>query len=423
MILSYLPSFMEFIIFYFTAKTFQKNVYKPQKKDFVFCFLITTTIGTIPDSYPVLSVLLGQLLFLSYVLYGCKRDKINSAILYIISFGTIALTQVIICILLALFPVTAPALYMNIIGNVFTWLGVFLLLYFTKLKELYHTITKSSLPFRLIFISMILFFFATILIWKVFPHTQLYTWGLISFVLLVLIALNACILYYDQRTQMHKQELVAYQKNFAIYETLIAEIRATQHAYTNRIQTMENMTHFYSDYDSLCKAISKQATKYREPLQNYPLLQINMKLLAATMYHQHCIARQQQIQIQFNISTTELTSTFREPKIADWICILMQNAIEACHPGDAIYVDLSCQQGKIHFEIRNPVSRKYTNSEISQFFKKNYTTKTNVPKPDGIAHGLGLYSLMQDLKNTSGSIGADCISYDGQFWMIFRLIL
>ena len=49
------------------------------------------------------------------------------------------------------------------------------------------------------------------------------------------------------------------------------------------------MTHFYSDYTSLCEAICQHTAKYTEPLQNYPLLQINMQLLAASMYHQHCL--------------------------------------------------------------------------------------------------------------------------------------
>ena len=101
----------------------------------------------------------------------------------------------------------------------------------------------------------------------------------------------------------------------------------------------------------------------------------------------------------------------------------MQNAIEACKSGDAIYVDLSCTQEKINFEIRNPVSRKYTHNEVREFFKKNYSIKTQTVKADGVPHGLGLYSLMQDLKNTSGWVGADCISYEGRFWMIFRLEL
>ena len=80
------------------------------------------------------------------------------------------------------------------------------------------------------------------------------------------------------------------------------------------IKTIENMTHFYSDYTSLCEAICQHTAKYTEPLQNYPLLQINMQLLAASMYHQHCITRQRQVQLQFNISTTELISTFSEPQ-------------------------------------------------------------------------------------------------------------
>ena len=183
------------------------------------------------------------------------------------------------------------------------------------------------------------------------------------------------------------------------------------------------MTHLYSDYDSLCEAICDHTTEYRKPLQAYPLLQINMPLLAAALYHQYCVAQQRQIEMQFNITTTKLQSKFGEPKIADWICILTENAIEACNPGDSIYVDLSSEQGEIHFEIRNPVPKHFSIKEIQNLFTKYYTTKSTDIKKDDTPRGLGLYSLMHDLKRTTGWVGAECVAYNGGFWMVFRLNL
>lgn len=423
MLISYLPSFLEFICFYFTTKTFQKASYKPQKNDILFCFIITSLIGTIPDSYSVLLFILGQLLLLVYTIISLKKSKINGIILYILSLGTVAIIQLSLSIIFTLFHISMTSSFMNIVGNVLTLLGLFLLLFFTKLKELYQTIIQSAKPFRLIFINTILFFLCTIIIWKLFPRARFYTYGGITFILLILIATNACILYYDQKMQSQKQELDTYKKNLPIYEALITEIRASQHAYTNRLQTIQNMTHLYSDYDSLCEAICDHTTEYRKPLQAYPLLQINMPLLAAALYHQYCVAQQRQIEMHFNITTTKLQSKFGEPKIADWICILTENAIEACNPGDSIYVDLSSEQGEIHFEIRNPVPKHFSIKEIQNLFTKYYTTKSTDIKKDDTPRGLGLYSLMHDLKRTTGWVGAECVAYNGGFWMVFRLNL
>ena len=85
-----------------------------------------------------------------------------------------------------------------------------------------YTINKSF--FGLIFINTILFFLCTIIIWKLFPRARFYTYGGITFILLILIATNACILYYDQKMQSQKQELDTYKKNLPIYEALITEI-------------------------------------------------------------------------------------------------------------------------------------------------------------------------------------------------------
>ena len=120
----------------------------------------------------------------------------------------------------------------------------------------------------------------------------------------------------------------------------------------------------------------------------------------------------------FDVSTTQLESTVSEHILTDFACILTNNAIEASKDGDTLYIRLYSENGKTHFEIRNPSKEYYPPHMIRQFFQKGYTTKQN-KKEDGISHGYGLYQLLKHIRTLKGDVGGSSVEFNGSYQTIF----
>ena len=253
----------------------------------------------------------------------------------------------------------------------------------------------------------------------------------------LLAAINIWILYYDQRTRLQQQEIDSYQKNMPIYDSLIHEIRANQHEYANHLQSLANLSVMYKDYDSLSRALQSYSQEFSNPMANYPLLQINMPLLAASLYSMASHAQEKGIALQFDIVNAVLESHAPEHELTDYITILTQNAIEACKAGDTVYALLDSKDGAVRYEIRNPVAAMIPPEEIGNFFKRGYSTKQTQSGSDAASEradsaaygqaddkrGLGLYYLQTNVTKSGGSVGADCVCYEDSYFIIFRLIL
>ena len=173
-------------------------------------------------------------------------------------------------------------------------------------------------------------------------------------------------------------------------------------------------------------------------MANYPLLQINMPLLAASLYSMASHAQEKGIALQFDIVNAVLESHAPEHELTDYITILTQNAIEACKAGDTIYALLDSKDGAVRYEIRNPVPAMISPEEIGNFFKRGYSTKQTQADSDAASkradsaaygqaddkRGLGLYYYLQtNVTKSGGSVGADCVCYEDSYFIIFRLTL
>ena len=325
------------------------------------------------------------------------------------------------------------SLLSNIILPVFT----LLLFHIPVLRRLYDSIKQSALAFRLILINSYALLIFALFYYKLHPES-LYQSYIIFFCLgLFLLALNLWLLYYDQRTRLQQQEIDSYQKNMPIYDSLIQEIRANQHEYANHLQSLANLSVMYKDYDSLSRALQSYSQEFSNPMANYPLLQINMPLLAASLYSMASHAQEKGITLQFDIVNAMLESHAPEHELTDYITILTQNAIEACKAGDTVYALLDSKDGAVRYEIRNPVPAMISPEEIGNFFKRGYSTKQTqsgsddasgradsaASKQAGDKRGLGLYYLQTNITKSGGSVGADCVCYEGSYFIIFRLTL
>lgn len=415
----FLSAILEFICIYIPAKSFLRLSLQPKKSDCFACLIVVLLTVIIPSRFSIIIWLLGQLVYMIYVATQNNDILINRLILYCLSYGNVLLTQLLLVFFLSFVPISSQSTFMPILGN---FLTIILIIVFFRLfpcYKLYQRILNAAAPYKFLLLNSYLALTSILLFLKLGTHEFYDNLMYLIIILLLIIVTNICILYYDQKLFLQNQELLAYKKNLPIYKSLIDTIRANQHEFSNRIQTFKHLPNVCHDYESICNALQENSCQYNVPLKAYPLLQINMPLLAAALYNLFCIAESLNVHITFDISTTQLKSHAPEYELADFICILTQNAIEACKAEDRIYIRISSNEETIHFEIRNPVENIISHEEITKFFHKNYSTKSQY-KSDS-RHGFGLYYLLSTLPKYGGSIETNCTVFKNQYMLIFTL--
>lgn len=419
-LLLHISSILEFVYIVIVAKSLSKQSLIPNYKDIIGGFIIAYIYIFISDNNSIFLWITGQLFYMIYIATFTKDSILNRINLYCISYGIAILLNFFMYTVISLF-LPQDAWYIPVLGNIGCLFLSLFLFRFTRCKHLYELLCSARMPYKMLMLNSYILLIILLLFYKINSsnfYANLSYWLSIAF---VLIFANICILYYDHQLFKKQQEIISYQKNLPIYQTLIDSIRANQHEFSNRIQYIQKLPYFCKDYDSLCQALMKTSTSYCKPLQHYVLLQMDMPLLAATLYALSCQAEQRGIHIVFNICAFHLVSHAPEYQLTDFISILTNNAIEASREGDTLYIQISTHQDHIQFEIRNPVLREYAPSEISQFFYKGYTTKNPNDRIEESPHGYGLYFLLENINKLDGSIGAECIVHKNTFWIIFRL--
>ena len=431
--------FFEFFSAYYIARTYIHKSYKPQAKDFVPYFAILIAYFISHGQMGVGLWCFAQIVYLIYFCSLIRETPLNRFMLFCLVHCSMLVLEGFTAVpLLLCMKMFAPS------DTQMTFLANFLVLFITILvfhipfvKGLYDKIRQGRTPIRFILLNSYMVLLFALLFNKIHPGNTYQAYVVFFCLGLFLLALNLWLLYYDQRTRLQQQEIDSYQKNMPIYDSLIQEIRAGQHEYANHLQSLANLSVMYKDYDSLSRALQSYSQEFSNPMANYPLLQINMPLLAASLYSMASHAQEKGITLQFDIVNAVLESHSPEHELTDYITILTQNAIEACKAGDTVYALLDSKDGAVRYEIRNPVPAMISPEEIGNFFKRGYSTKQTQSGSDAASEradsaasmqaddkrGLGLYYLQTNVTKAGGSVGADCVCYEGSYFIIFRLIL
>ena len=423
----------------FVIKTQSHRSLRLRPSDFILYLNMILTLLLFSSDHPVFMWVFGLLLYLVYIFVTVEDTALNRFLLFMLTHGSIFLLQ---CILLGImyfiFRIEAfNGTGISLLGNFLTFVSAAAFFQLPFAKHLFDYVKQASYLLRILTLNTYLVILFCLAFFKIYPQQIYEILSLVITLLTLLAAINIWILYYDQRTRLQQQEIDSYQKNMPIYDSLIQEIRAGQHEYANHLQSLANLSVMYKDYDSLSRALQSYSQEFSNPMANYPLLQINMPLLAASLYSMASHAQEKGIALQFDIVNAVLESHAPEHELTDYITILTQNAIEACKAGDTIYALLDSKEGSVQYEIRNPVPAMISPEEIGNFFKRGYSTKQTQADSDAASkradsaaygqaddkRGLGLYYLQTNVTKSGGSVGADCVCYEGSCHMIFRLML
>lgn len=409
-----LPFILEFLSFYTTLHGFLEVSKNPKKKDIIF-FVFFMFLTILSSKYSITAWILGQIFYCIYTLTFNNKELINTLLLYIISYCTVVFSQLCIVFIMQFFNVSYNQKYMPCLGSICTLIFLFFLFQFSKYNHIFITLTNTAFLFKIIIINTYIVISGMLLFLKINAATFYNNITVIISFLAILVAFNACLLFYEQRLNFEKQKVLSYQENLPLYQSLIDEIRSNQHEFSNRIQNLEALPSVCKDYESLSKSLLSNTASYHKPLCTYPLLLLDMPLLAATLYNLHTLADNKGIIFHFDICSQHIESKAPEYELSDFISILIHNTLDVCVKGDHVYIQLVSSNHNLHFEIRNPVLTNFNTYELSQFFQKGYTTKT-----DKISHGYGLYYLSNKIKKYNGIIGAECISFEEKNWILFH---
>lgn len=415
----YLSSFIEFIIVYYITRTQLNKSLRPNVNDVVMLLLYTFISGYIVSGMPFISFACGQLFLVVYMVLAYNLSILSTIILALITAVLIMFFEIISAALISFIPIPYIHINIAIFGSLLTLILIILFSYFEFVHQLYNRTIKTSFIFKLALFNTFFIFIVCMTYLK--ANTKIVTTYAIAFacVFIFVAVLNIACILYENRIIEKQNQLISYQKNYPIYNSLLTDIRASQHEYVNRMHTINMLTHSCKTLDELTTALNKMVN-VTKAMPAYPLLQINMPILAASLYHQYIVALEDNIHIQFDVQDANLVSQIDEVLLSDLASVLLQNAVEESIGGDIIYVRILTNDSKTTFEVRNPVKRMYPPEEVSKFFKKNYTTKRR-PKSDGLPHGLGLSFLKATVHRNDGKITADCIEFRDQFFMIMKI--
>lgn len=417
--------FLEATCIFLLMKAFQGKSFRPGKIDVIF-FLSEFIWGFMPESLNIAALIVGQIVSLTYAALQLNKKLIPATFLLcatMIFFFPIQGISIVI-----LYPVMAvlPLTYLPVLGSLTTLAIVVLVICVFPCAKFYSKLISGSFPLKFLILNTYFGAVLTVLFYKTHEDDIYESILLIFGILLLLIFVNVCIFYYDTQLREKQKAIQAYEKNRPIFETLIQDIRSNQHEYANRLQSMAYLPNVCHDYESLRSALEKYTKEYNTKQRSYPLLTINMPLIASTLYSLSAKAEKKEVEIIYEIPNSNLTCRLSEHIIVDFIHILTQNAIEATSPKNYMYVRMLNQEERFHFEVRNPVEQFYTTEEIDRFFEKGFTTKTNSSHPKleyQTPHGYGLSELLAQVNKLGGTVSADFMERENRKWLIFSFTI
>ena len=413
----YAINLLESITLFYLSALYSNTKKKPGVIDLVFIISDTIIISSIPDNNQLLIFILSLTAQFLYFFIFKFKCKISGLFMLMLCFLSSYFFQLIAAIFMWFFPLPDNQKIQGLIGCSLAFLIIIISGHIFNFYKLFNLIVSSKTIYKMILIYSYLVHVFILLLIKINFVILTRDIILISTVAVLFLISNIYLICNERKNQIQNTELSMYKKNLPIYETLINDVRSNQHEYNNHLQTLMSLPIYYKDYPSLVSALEKYGNSYSKQNHIYPLLTINMPLLAATLYNLNTKANSKGINVMFDIASNSIHSKASEIQLADICSIILQNAIDECKQTDFIYVYISSYDNTMRFEVRNTCQKVFTPSEISNFFNEGYSTKRE-KKEHNLPHGYGLHYAKKIVNSYDGLIGGKSFELDLKKWML-----
>lgn len=214
-----------------------------------------------------------------------------------------------------------------------------------------------------------------------------------------------------------RARLASYEQYMPIVEGLIDEIRIRQHDYNNELQSLYSMVASYDNIDELRAAVDKYSKEYTVNEEVYQLLKLNTHLLGGLLISKYKQARNNKVDMIFDIRNFNITCCVPEYELIDMCGILIDNAIEHGRHDVPVYVSIESRNNTFSFTVKNG-GPTMSEDLLDKMFTKGYTTKQ---QHDG--HGIGMYKLKEMTLRHGGDICVSNETIDNTTYLCIQLQL
>ena len=214
-----------------------------------------------------------------------------------------------------------------------------------------------------------------------------------------------------------RAKLASYEQYMPIVEGLIDEIRIRQHDYNNELQSLYSMVASYDNIDELRAAVDKYSKEYTVNEEAYQLLKLNTHLLGGLLIFKYKQARNNKVDMIFDIRNFNITCCVPEYELIDMCGILIDNAIEHGRHDVPVYVSIESHNNTFSFTVKNG-GPTMSEDLLDKMFTKGYTTKQ---QHDG--HGIGMYKLKEMTLRHGGDICVSNETIDNTTYLCIQLQL
>lgn len=290
----------------------------------------------------------------------------------------------------------------------FASLFIILSLRFLPIRRLYEK--ALQIPSFIIFTTAFFFAFYGIAC-ALFREIYMPDYLIFLFVVIFLLLVFFLVIFYAVQAQKKEQAVHFYETYLPILDDMILNVRKTQHNHNNTISAIASLPQIAADYDSLAASLEHYSSHMVKEMIPTRFLHFENKLLTALLYNKYCLFAEQKIKLDIVIHSYHYKSRANEFQIVDLTGILLDNAMEASHPNDTVYVEIGMplhkNDGKETSDTPSPFSIAVKNlgpeatpDFIKKIFTPDYTSKTR----QALQHGLGLPYVKSLVHQCKGQI-------------------
>lgn len=367
---------------------------------FVLCFIIYTLaiyFLQITNEHFMLFSLFIEFFFLTVIaFFNSERNITQSLFLSIIDFVVISLIQTVFLVPFSLcFSVdtnditSVPLCFVMIL----TFIAVILLFSFTPILKYIEKAMHFSYAAAIFFLLAVIIILLYILITK----SEFDMLIPASTALAIGIFLLVFFLYQSMTGYKKKQELDDYTIYIPVLNRLIEDIQKKQDIYNDQLLSISQALE--EKDDNTLKEALHEITEYNISQKiSYQFLHLQNRLLAGLMYAKTTAAKEKKLRFDITISDYTCPCHCTDIELVDLVGILIDNAIDASHENDTIFITIDHMQDRFLFRIENP-GPKADSAFLSKIFRPGYTTKEH-----SIGHGVGLSILRKTIQKYHGDV-------------------
>lgn len=383
-------------------KSFINCPFQPIKVKFFLCIFLDITLSICVQHF--LPELTGWFLGLLFEIIICKylfkKSMVNTFIVYMLAYSLLSLIDILLLLFMPNTSETLNSTVLQLTGTGATLIIACIISRLLPLHKLYLIISSGNVYLKLLLTNLFVIILYVIAGSKLAPTQYLGILPLVALFAITLIMINLTVIHQQNIIQQQLQEIESYNTYQPIFEELIDQVRDRQHDFDNQIMAIKSLPLSYSDYPSLSDALNNYSCDIIHDFQCSSLLKLNLKLVAGFLFSKIRQAEKSGKHLNITVQKSILKSQVPEYELIKILGILIDNALEAIATDESAALTLDCIANKIIVKTTNtgPI---ITEELRTHFFQRGYTTKNPSAKEK---HGLGLYNLLQLVRQYNGEI-------------------